>query len=109
MTWKVMSMANARHSGIHGYVSKGFAAVRDAFIESFSRRRELGAACCVYRHGQKVVDLWGGIRNGATGEPWQEKADVLRGTTFSLMLLIVKSKHAWRFDLAQCFCPSTLH
>jgi len=37
------------------------------------------------------------------------KADVLRGTTFSLMLLIVKSKHAWRFDLAQCFCPSTLH
>jgi CubicO group peptidase (beta-lactamase class C family) len=24
--------------------------------------KELGAACCVYRHGEKVVDLWGGIR-----------------------------------------------
>jgi hypothetical protein len=32
----------------------------------------LGAACCIYLHGEKVVDLWGGVRNRATGEPWQE-------------------------------------
>jgi hypothetical protein len=29
------------------------------------------AACCVYRHGEKVVNLWGGIRKNATGEPWE--------------------------------------
>jgi CubicO group peptidase (beta-lactamase class C family) len=31
----------------------------------------------VYHHGEKVVDLWGGIRNKATGEPWQEDTMVL--------------------------------
>jgi hypothetical protein len=77
MTWKVLSMANPRHSGIHGHVSKGFEAVRHAFVENFSRRRELGAACCMYRQGEKVVDLWGGIRNEASGEPWQEDTMVI--------------------------------
>jgi CubicO group peptidase (beta-lactamase class C family) len=70
-------MVNAPNSEIHGHVSKGFEAVRDAFVENFSRRRELGAACCVYRDGEKVVDLWGGIRNKATGEAWQEDTMVI--------------------------------
>jgi CubicO group peptidase (beta-lactamase class C family) len=77
MIRKVTPMANARNSEIHGHVSKGFETVRDAFVENFSRRRELGAACCVYRDGEKVVDLWGGIRNKATGEPWQEDTMVI--------------------------------
>jgi CubicO group peptidase (beta-lactamase class C family) len=51
--------------------------VREGFLENFSRRNELGAACCVYRHGEKVVDLWGGIRNKATGEPWEEDTMVI--------------------------------
>lgn len=68
-------MAAAMHTGIQGYVSKGFEAVRDAFRENFSRRNELGAACCVYRHGEKVVDLWGGSGtrqpgSHGRGTPW---------------------------------------
>jgi CubicO group peptidase (beta-lactamase class C family) len=62
---------------IEGHVSAGFEAVRDAFAENFSRRHELGGACCVYYQGEKVVDLWGGVRNKATGEPWQEDTMVL--------------------------------
>jgi CubicO group peptidase (beta-lactamase class C family) len=58
-------------TAIHGCVGAGFEAVRDAFVENFARREEAGAACCVYRHGEKVVDLWGGVRNTATGEPWE--------------------------------------
>ena len=57
---------------IHGFVSSGYEAVREAFAENFVRRREVGAACCVYHRGEKVVDLWGGVRNKATGEPWEE-------------------------------------
>src|SRR5688500_7902065 len=57
---------------IHGFVTSGYEAVREAFAENFSRRREIGAACCVYHKGEKVVDLWGGVRNKATGEPWDE-------------------------------------
>lgn len=39
---------------------------------NFARRGEIGAACCIYRDGEKVVDLWGGIRDRATGEPWEK-------------------------------------
>jgi CubicO group peptidase (beta-lactamase class C family) len=64
-------------STIHGDARPGFKGVREAFAENFSRRRELGAACCIYQHGEKVVDLWGGVRNKATGEPWEEDTMVL--------------------------------
>jgi len=62
---------------IEGHVSAGFEAVRDAFAENFAQRHELGGACCVYRHGEKVVDLWGGVRNKSTGESWQQDTMVL--------------------------------
>ena len=57
---------------ISGFVKPGFEAVREAFVENFTRRNELGAACCIYYQGEKVVDLWGGVRNKATDEPWEE-------------------------------------
>ena len=66
------SVEVARPAEIHGFVSSGYEAVREAFAENFVRRREVGAACCVYHKGEKVVDLWGGVGNKATGEPWQE-------------------------------------
>jgi CubicO group peptidase (beta-lactamase class C family) len=53
-------------------VHPDFKNVRRAFVENFTRRKELGAACCVYCEGKKVVDLWGGVRNQATGQPWEE-------------------------------------
>jgi hypothetical protein len=65
-----MSVA-AAHS-VEGHVSREFEAVREAFADNFARRRELGGACCFYRRGEKVVDLWGGVRNKQTGEPWQQ-------------------------------------
>ena len=49
----------------------------EAFAENFAQRRELGGACCVYHRGEKVVDLWGGIRNKRTGEPWERDTMVL--------------------------------
>ena len=71
---------------IEGHVSAGFEAVRDLFADNFSRRHELGGACCVYHQGEKVVDLWGGVRNKATAEPWQEDTMVLvYSTTNELM------------------------
>jgi CubicO group peptidase (beta-lactamase class C family) len=65
-----MSEVNKKH--IQGYVGKGFEQVHEAFVDNFSRQKELGAACCIYYHGEKVVDLWGGIRSKTTGEMWEE-------------------------------------
>ena len=70
-------MAAFDRSGIQGHVSPGFEAVREAFAENFVRRRELGGACCAFHHGEKVVDLWGGIRNKQTGEPWEQDTMVI--------------------------------
>jgi CubicO group peptidase (beta-lactamase class C family) len=70
-----MSMA-ATHP-VKGHVSRGFEAVREAFADNFVRRRECGGACCAYYQGEKVVDLWGGIRNKQTGEPWEQDTMVI--------------------------------
>jgi CubicO group peptidase (beta-lactamase class C family) len=83
---------------IEGNVTKGFAVVRDAFAENFSRRRELGGACCVYHRGEKVVDLWGGVRNKSTGEPWQEDTMVVVYSAtkgLAAMALAVAHSEGW--------------
>jgi CubicO group peptidase (beta-lactamase class C family) len=87
-----------RDDTIEGHVSAGFDAVRDAFAENFSRRHELGGACCVYHRGEKVVDLWGGVRNKSTGEPWQEDTmGLLWSATKGLaaMTLAVAHSRGW--------------
>lgn len=68
---------NQTNVKISGHVKPGFEAVREAFVENFTRRNELGAACCIYYRGEKVVDLWGGVRNKLTGEPWEEDTMVI--------------------------------
>ncbi|HKY26776.1 MAG TPA: serine hydrolase domain-containing protein [Pyrinomonadaceae bacterium] len=83
---------------IHGYVNAGFEAVCEAFADNFSRRDELGAACCVYHRGEKVVDLWGGVRNKTTGEPWLEETMVLVYSTtkgLAAMTLAVAHSRGW--------------
>jgi CubicO group peptidase (beta-lactamase class C family) len=83
---------------IEGFVGRGFEAVRDAFAENFSKRRELGGACCVYRRGEKVVDLWGGIRNKATSEPWEQNTMVVVHSAtkgLAAMTLAVAHSRGW--------------
>jgi CubicO group peptidase (beta-lactamase class C family) len=62
---------------VHGNVSREFEGVRATFAKNFARRHELGGACCAYQRGEKVVDVWGGIRNKQTGEPWEGRTMVI--------------------------------
>ena len=83
---------------VQGRVSAGFQGVRDAFAANFADRHELGGACCVYHRGRKVVDLWGGIRNQATGEPWeQDTMVVVHSATKGLaaMTLAIAHSRGW--------------
>ena len=59
-------------SDIQGDVGAGFEAVRDAFAENFDKHGDVGAAFTLYHRGQKVVDIWGGVADVATGRPWAE-------------------------------------
>jgi CubicO group peptidase (beta-lactamase class C family) len=56
---------------IHGSCAERFESVREAFRANFSLRGEVGAAVCIYEHGQPVVDLWGGWRDAARTQAWQ--------------------------------------
>src|SRR6516164_6155323 len=83
---------------VEGQVALGFEAVREAFAENFSRRHELGGACSVFHRGEKVVDLWGGIRNKQTREPWErDTMVVVHSATKGLaaMTLAIAHSRGW--------------
>lgn len=80
---------------INGFVAPGFESVYDAFVENFTKRHELGGACCVYRNGEKIVDLWGGTRNKTTGEPWEhDTMTVVYSTTKGLAAMAMALVHS---------------
>jgi CubicO group peptidase (beta-lactamase class C family) len=62
---------------IHGWTADGFEGVRDAFAANFETANEVGAAFSAYHGGQKVVDIWGGVADQATGRHWDEDSVVL--------------------------------
>ncbi|MFJ9732982.1 serine hydrolase domain-containing protein [Streptomyces sp. NPDC101171] len=67
---------------VHGTVAEGFEPVRQAFAAGFELLGERGAAVAVYRHGRKVVDLWGGTRDVDGTAPWAPgTAQVVRSAT----------------------------
>lgn len=91
-------MKRSQRIHIEGHVSPGFEPVQEAFVENFARRSELGGACCVFHRGEKVVDLWGGVRNKSTGEPWEEDTMVLVYSTtkgLAAMTLAVAHSRGW--------------
>jgi CubicO group peptidase (beta-lactamase class C family) len=83
---------------VQGHVSAGFEAVRDAFEQNFSRRGEVGGACCAYYRGEKIVDLWGGVRNHVTGDPWEPNTMVVVHSAtkgLAAMTLAIAHSRGW--------------
>src|SRR5579883_55815 len=92
--------------GIAGYIHHGYEGVGDAFEENFARRGELGGACCIFVNGEKVVDLWGGIRNKHTDEPWEENTMVVVHSStkgLAAMTLAIAHSRGW-LDYEQRVC-----
>jgi CubicO group peptidase (beta-lactamase class C family) len=65
-------MSIAKPATIEGTAAPGFDAVREAFAANFAERGDQGASVCVYRHGVPVVDLWGGLADPASDQPYAE-------------------------------------
>jgi CubicO group peptidase (beta-lactamase class C family) len=88
-------MTPAKQPLIEGSAHKGFEPVREAFVENFTRRGELGAACCIYKDGEKVVDLWGGMRDRTSDEPWgADTMVVVHSTTKGLAAMVLALCHS---------------
>ncbi|MCK0097342.1 beta-lactamase family protein [Yoonia sp. F2084L] len=70
-------MTQTTQTVVHGVTTPEFDVVRQAFAENFAKRNELGGACCVYLNGEKVVDLWGGVRDPQNGAAWDRDTMVI--------------------------------
>jgi len=93
-----MSVTTVQTTDLHGAVCRGFEGVHEAFVENFTERGERGGACCVYFRGEKVVDLWGGLRNTQTGDPWEQDTMVLVYSAtkgLAAMTLAVAHSRGW--------------
>ncbi|MFF8397589.1 serine hydrolase domain-containing protein [Streptomyces sp. NPDC016172] len=79
---------------VHGTVAEGFEPVRDAFVRNFDTLGDRGAAVAVYRDGQKVVDLWGGIKDVDGTAPWERgTAQVVRSATKGVAAAVLLLLH----------------
>ncbi|NQV79542.1 MAG: beta-lactamase family protein [Alphaproteobacteria bacterium] len=77
---------------MEGYAHPDFAPLRDAFQRNFDDGRETGASLAVYRHGELMLDLWGGLADPA-GAPWQRDTmacmmSVAKGVTGLCMAML---------------------
>jgi len=93
-----MSVATLDRVIVEGHVSRGFEVVHDTFEENFARRGELGGACSAYYRGEKIVDLWGGVRNRVTGEPWERGTMVVVHSAtkgLAAMTLAIAHSRGW--------------
>jgi CubicO group peptidase (beta-lactamase class C family) len=91
-------MMQAQQLSVEGTVATGWEPVREAFIENFERRGEVGGACCIYKDGARVVDLWGGVRDRASGAPWQPDTMVLVFSTtkgLAAMVMALAQSRGW--------------
>jgi CubicO group peptidase (beta-lactamase class C family) len=65
-------MGDVQWADVQGTVEPGFEGVREAFERNFAEHGEVGAACALYVGGRPVVDLWGGVADAATDQPYGE-------------------------------------
>ncbi|MFN8282298.1 MAG: serine hydrolase domain-containing protein [Chitinophagales bacterium] len=87
---------------ISGYAKEGFEKVKATFEENFEKRNEVGASCCIYYKGKKVVDLYGGFRDKAKKQYWEEDTlSIVFSTTkgvSSLAFALLHSKGLIDYD-----------
>jgi len=57
---------------VAGFCDDRFAAVEEEFEKNFAERGDIGASFACTIDGEFVIDLWGGYRDVAKTQPWQE-------------------------------------
>lgn len=87
---------------IGGYTKDGFEKVRDVFQFNFYHRKEVGASCCIYFEGEKVVDLYAGYKDKDRKKAWDENTLALLFSTTkgisSLAMAILHSRGLLDYD-----------
>ncbi len=56
---------------VNGFCDPAFEKVKQAFLNNFKAKKEIGAAVSVLIEGEKVVDIWAGYSDYKKQKPWQ--------------------------------------
>ncbi|QQR98516.1 MAG: beta-lactamase family protein [Sphingobacteriales bacterium] len=87
---------------IKGYAKEGFEKVRDVFQYNFYNKKEVGASCCVFFEGEKVVDLYAGFKDSKRTQEWTaDTLSILFSTTkgiSSIAMAMLHSRQLLNYD-----------
>lgn len=97
-------------SRIEGVCAPHLLPVLDAFTANFDTCGEVGASLCVTHRGETVMDVWGGIADGATGAPWQRDTACVvfsctKGAAALCLHLLVQDSAIAYDDLVETIWP----
>jgi CubicO group peptidase (beta-lactamase class C family) len=73
---------------MNGFCNEQFASVKDAFAKNFDEGLDVGASFAATVNGKFVIDMWGGYRDAAQTEPWEEDTIVTVYSTTKIMTAI---------------------
>jgi CubicO group peptidase (beta-lactamase class C family) len=83
-------------TAVQGSCDDRFTSIRDAFEANLASGEELGASIAVNLDGNTLVDMWGGWRDEAHTQPWEQDTIVnvwsTTKTVTSLALLMLASR-----------------
>jgi len=83
-------------AAVHGTCDNQFKSLREALAANLESGEELGASIAVNLDGETVVDLWGGWRDEARTQPWDQDTIVnvwsTTKTVTSLAVLMLASR-----------------
>lgn len=93
--------ANPAPPPARGSVADGYGPVARVFARQIEEGMEVGAGLAIYRRGERVVDLWGGLADRDTSRPWERDTrivlfSVTKGfTAMALHLLADRGRLEW--------------
>jgi CubicO group peptidase (beta-lactamase class C family) len=94
-------VTNRAPSPARGTFADGYDHVARVFAASLASGEEIGAALCVERNGERVVDLYGGLADSRSQTPWEGDTrlvvfSVTKGfAAMALHLLVDRGLLAW--------------
>lgn len=87
---------------VHGRCDPRFAVVRSAFEANLKSGADVGASFAATLDGETVVDLWGGFKDAAGTQPWEEDTIVnvysTTKTMCALTALLCADRGLFAFD-----------
>lgn len=102
-----VELSNPAPYPARGSYADGYEPVARLFARQIKEGKEVGASFAVYRKGECVVDLWGGLADMETSRPWERDTriclfSVTKGfVAMALHLLADRGQLNWQAPVAQ--------